>query len=501
MNNVYRLVSLFYEKREKTTAIVRRERIDRYFRSLAWQGKPDAILKRIWGAVSSLLEFMGEWKIYSFFLLTKNDFVEVFFRYAEARPNFRMIEKNVLMFLGYLEDFIKKCVKDPDDLVLTLEDVRRAFYVDAKFTIPDRHEYNELTDALEHADELTGEEADKLNDILDGLVVRMGDYFRREKFSRDFTRALTLFGGPYRDASLEGGDDFWYGFWDYFFFDYHMISDDLSPIRYFYEHEKPGLTAGERYVLSDLMESKFTVFRIDAIDDDFAICTDIFTGEQMDLPCPDHIFMDYRKMILYGHLHQHGVIMLNYITIIPATSRLRQRIKDEILRQLEIFRVWQCPEARLSDFLSRHSAAARHTIHILSNFAQLKVVPAVEIEPEERDIHLTSDMARTEELMEKAAAALGFSVYSISIAKRLYEDYASRAPGDVDDSVPAAVLLLIENINLTDFAEPERIVKAFGTTKDDVLRKMSIIAKTTGCVKLDPRYMTEEGYVETLYTL
>lgn len=103
-------------------------------------------------------------------------------------------------------------------------------------------------------------------------------------------------------------------------------------------------------------------------------CRNLFTDECIDLPDPDWIYPDAEHMIFFGHLHARGVMMLNYVTSLPASDKLRRRMKDIILRQLEFFRC-QKPGATLDDFFQRDAVAVRHTLNIMANFAQLNVVP------------------------------------------------------------------------------------------------------------------------------
>ena len=93
-DNVYRRIEIFYQRRKELNKIVRKQRMERYFRELAWQGKSDLMLRRIFGVVSSMLRYMLRQKLYFFSLLTRYDYIEIFYQYASARPKLRLIEKN-----------------------------------------------------------------------------------------------------------------------------------------------------------------------------------------------------------------------------------------------------------------------------------------------------------------------------------------------------------------------------------------------------------------------
>ena len=217
-DNVYRKIEIFYQKKKELNRIVRKTRMERYFRELAWQGRTDALLKRVFGVVSTLLAFMAERKLGAFYLLTCYDYVELFHIYASTRPKLRLIEPNIEMFFSYLDDFLRVMAPDDEEVRTVLQEGRALFFENGAFSIPERPDYDEFCDTLEHTEELNEEALDHLNDILDGLVTDMIAYFQREEHRQDFARAIMLFSGPY--IKPEAADEnWWLSFWDYFFFD------------------------------------------------------------------------------------------------------------------------------------------------------------------------------------------------------------------------------------------------------------------------------------------
>ena len=501
MDNVYRRVASFYLYRPRAAEIVRRARVERYFRRLAWAGGSETGLRRIWGAVSALFAYMLDMRLTSFYALTKYDYMEAFYQYADARPRLRLNEKNVSAFFDALEAFLREMTKEDAEISEVLAEGRGLFFEGGSFRLPERQEYDEFCDALEHMEDIGPEGVEHLNEILDGLISSMSAYFRGKAFKRDFERAAMLYSGPPEFRAEEDEEDFWFGFWDYFFFDYHLMAEDVPPIRFFFEREKLRLSQEERYVLRDLTQARFTVFSVDYVDEDIAVCTNLFSGERMELPCPDAFYVDYRKMIFFGHLQRRGVMLLNYISAAPASERLRRRIKDEVLRQFEGFKRYQMPQATLADFFARHAAAVRHTIHVLSGFAQIKVAPHDDFDVPKRVAPNAALLEPEEGRLEAAAQKLNFSAYAIFLAKRLYEDYTARAQGRGSAAALAAVLLLIEGINGLEYVPARKIFAAFRTTQEEVLAAADEIGTRIGCTPLDPRYLTEEGYVQRIYSV
>lgn len=497
-DNVYRRIEFFYQRRKELNKIIRKQRMERYFRELAWRGKSDLLLRRIFGVVSSMLKYMLRQKLYDFSLLTRYDYVEIFYLYASVRPKLRRIEKNVEMFFDCLGQFLKAVVPNDAETAHSLSEGREMFYETGCFSMPERQEYDPFCDTLEHMEEINEDALVHLNEILDALIADMIRFFQKKELHADFARAIVLYTGPYVKPD-EADENWWMGFWDYFFFDYHRKADDYPPAQYYLNHEKDRLSAEERYVLRDLIRAKLKVFCVNRLDEDIAVCTDLLSEETFELPCPDAAFMEYKDMIFFGHIQRRGVMLLNYITGLSASKRLRRRIKDEIVKQFERFKAYQMPDATMADFLVRHAAAVRHTVQILSNFAQLRVVPDVEGPPVPRKTPDAELLEPEETHMAALAQKLGFSAYAIFYAKRLYEDYVANTKKRGTQAVLAGVLILIEGVNGTEYAPLEKILAAFDVEQEAALQSVNEVGLAVDCVALDPRYLAEEGYVQLLY--
>jgi len=98
-------------------------------------------------------------------------------------------------------------------------------------------------------EEVPPETLQRLNKMLDELLHRIDDYYKKPAFRRDMDRAIMMYAGPDYDGqeapSEEERRGFWFGFWDFFLFDYHLIVSDASPLRYYYEQEREKLSTSE----------------------------------------------------------------------------------------------------------------------------------------------------------------------------------------------------------------------------------------------------------------
>lgn len=502
MNNVYRQVELFYEKHPELPGVVARAAVERYLRELAWQGKADAELRQVWAMIAAVLSVLDELGLDSFAELSSYDYQAALYNYADTKGASPPTESLVTAMFAQLEDFLRRD-DESGEAVKRLRAGRESFYERGRFTLPERPEYDEVCLAFAHIDELTEPQEAELNDFLNNMVTQIKLYFQDPRLSRDLQRAMTMFLGPTRPEDFDINDAMWYNFWDYFLFDYHMLRSDLTPLRYYQRRESDRLSPGERFILRDLLAAKFTVFYVNGVADDILYCTNLLTDEPFELPCPDRMFSDPAKVLLIGHISPLRAIILQYITAVTATPKMRRRIKEELLLLHEIYRRYQVPGATLEDFLSRHAGAMRHALLICSNTAQLRPTVIDESQFPPTVAHYDKPLPLFETFLY-TARKLGFSAYSLRVAKRLYGDYL--AAGDVPkpENLPvffAAVLILVEAFNGVEFTTATKVAKAFRTSEVAISQAAGLIIDALLCQPLDPRYMTEEGRINALYLL
>lgn len=510
MNNVYALVERFYDGNYDFAGIMPQETVEKYLRRKAWQGAGDEELKDIWSILSLLIVYAAQGNLYSLAALSVYDYQEIIYRYAEEHKEFCLTEKSVLAVVAKIEDFYKCFPEIPEDaqeMLATLKELRESFFEGNQFIMPLRRNPDEFYSSLEHKEEISEAEMDKLNILMDTLMHHMDDFFRQPAYKKDMDRALHMFIGPediflLEELSDEEAQSFWLCFWDFFLFDYHMIAADESPIQVFYRLHKEKLTPSERDILLDLIRTDFSVLSLDYYEADRVVCRDLFTGEVCELPLQAVYDGAAGESIIYGHTCTKGIMMLNYITVLPASRKLQKRMKEEILKLYDLFKC-QYPAASFADFSRRHAGAVRHTLNILAQFAQLNVGPR-------RPVHSLSSgdakkfevSAATKQCWMTLAMDSGLSKFSAGLAYRLFCDYINKA-GDClkDRKLPAimiSVLMKFVELNGADLstafeqrgnlASPEELADFM----DDIQEKLAITL-------FDPRYLSEEGLIHSLY--
>ena len=385
----------------------------------------------------------------------------------------------------------------------------QSYYSDGDFISPLQDAEDGIYDELGEGEE--DPFLDLSSEAIDGIVSKLLDeiqaFFRSPVYHLDLQRAMLLYFGPVRMQKSDPENDGMLtrdlqAFWDFFLFDYHTVVKDKLPLRVFYEAKKADLDGGELRVLRDLLHSTFTVFYIEHLEGDSALCRDIFTDEEMDLPRPETDGHDPRKTLLFGHVHAGGVMLLNYITIVPATAALRRRIKGEIERLYEIYRI-QAPEATMQAFFARHAAAVRHVILQMTSYAQLTIVPnlaPVTVVAREK---LPEALQRPAALLDEHAKALAFSAYERKALQRLYQDVivlsGMTTAGAGDYAFLAATTLYFAIQNVKDIGDVDTFFQRFHTQKQTAVERLTYIFSALGMQHPDPRYLTEFGFVNLLF--
>ncbi|MDY2685292.1 MAG: hypothetical protein SOV43_03865 [Selenomonadaceae bacterium] len=515
MKNVYALVDQYYREHTDAALLVEQDVVEQFLRRKAWHGAKDARLKKIWTLLSLMLTYLSEWNLDDFASLSKYDYQELVYRYAAENPAFTFSEQEVLSVLKMAGEFLRFSSRgetdakdDAGDWELRLREAKDSLYDNGVFSMPKRRAHDEFYNALEHMEEVPQEMLERLNDMLDGLMDRISDYFHQEKYAYDMSRAMQLYAGPDRfstDDSRDAHMAFWNGFWDYFLFDYHMLSVDDTPLHRYAVLEREHLSQAEQDTIHDLLCSKFTVFEIREISDDYFVCRDLFRDEELLLPLEKPVLTgEPERSILCGHLRSHGIMMLNYVTVLPATKKLRLRMKDEILRLFQLFRI-QSPKADMDAFLSRESVAVRHVLQILANYAQLQVVPFVgRQKPIPWDPEVPAALAPLKPMLDQVAKSFGFSAHAKALMQKLAHDYAVKAGLEQTvEQMPDMRLALpvtLARTNGVDLLELPEMEPVFGRRKRSVKRWVEAIEQTLQIQRYDPRYLTEEGCVAMLYT-
>ncbi|MDY4474572.1 hypothetical protein [Mitsuokella sp.] len=520
MGNVYKKIDHFYTiiYREPDWILSRAD-AERYIRRLAWHGTPDDELIRIWIVIQNMILCVRDMKLDSLYALTIYDYQKTVHDSIEEDVGFQADEASVRdifaiikKFFAYYRRYLSPS-SFPEEAALqrqTLKEALASFYDENEFFIPKLRSKKEFYTSLNYQEILGPDMLAKLDAMMDGLLKRIDTFYHQDIYLNDLERATHLFCGPDGETGEllhqlpeESSAETWMTFWDYFLFDYHLLESDEVPLQHFLHCNKEKLSLSEIDMLRDMLQSEFMVFTIEEDFGDSCSCCNLLTNERLTLPRPDLPLMDVKQQIFYGHVHLCGLMMTNHIVALPASPRLRRRMKEILLRQLAMFRC-QRRKAPVQEFLQRESALVRHTLHIMSSFAQLNVLPIAKIPKALPKQPLIHDAFQEEEaVLAEIARHIGFSRFAIGLIWKLFEDYLSVSDSlDYPDCMPGimtACLYTYGSINGLDFTQIPRFSEVLGAKKEDVLYHLKAIHDRLDCRPFDPRYLTEEGFVTSLY--
>ena len=505
MKNVYENVEEFYRELSDYYPMITRSIVDGYLRQRAWQGLGNDDLESVWIVLQAFLRYV----IYEEFIdldkITESDYQNLLLWIIDDVKRDNDEDKALKDIFIVLKDFYVYLTKK--NLLLSLEGLNKA---EQKFSTVEslalsNESFTEATifdDNFQEADLLSEDIADKLNLLLERLLSDIGHYFKGEKFIADFNRALGLYSGPFNAIPEDDGEDFWLGFWDYFLFDYHLIETDNKPLAHFYKMKQDVLTHDEKHVIADLLQAKFTVFYIKRIlNNSMVECVDLFTDKVMKLPMPEYGVGDYKKMLFYGHIYVNGIVMLNYISSIPVSKILRKRFKEEMLHQYVLYKN-QEPLADIADFFKRHAILVRHTIDILVNLAKLNVV-----QPERLNIHFKQNAIIDDPdfnitvLLKVMAKKYQLSLYDTKLLLKMWCDYSISRKNSQEkpELIASSMFLIFIEMNGIHHVNSEVLKRELNLPEDELNQGMHDIIETLDLQEFDSRYLTEEGFVLSLY--
>lgn len=513
IDNVYALVDDFYGKNPSCESIFSQELVERYLRQRAWHGEDDDSLRRLWSLLELFLSYIKENELEGFTSLSIFDYQELLYRYKDLHDDFKlepdMVGKWLEMTYEVFSSLGDAALRE--GLESFLKDLEESLYVSGTFLMPPRRSKDDFFKSLEGDEAYDEEKIHELNQALDKLLNKVSLYFKRPKYSRDLNRALRIFCGPNEVPPLSSSEDeteelrvFKISFWDYFMFDYHLLANDQTLLEYYFQKEREHLSIMEQDLLRDLLHARFIVFEVTSVEDGVIICRDLFTGEVLELPPPDMALVSFEQAIFFGHIRTRGVLLLNYVSSVPASKLLRQRMKEIILRMYELFKL-QKKDADLDDFFLREAAAVRHIISMMAGYAQLNVVPLRELPKEVSQLEERAESFVGERcVLCDLVQYIGLSKHAVCLVERLFVDALSvmeseQACKEQISALMTAVLLLFIRLNGYDFAPQGDMYEIFGSNEGETTSLLELLSHRLQLSVFDPRYLTEDGFVLSLY--
>jgi len=509
--NVYDQVGIFYNEGTVWEPIIRQEWVEGFLRQKAWQGIRDEKLKDTWYQLQNFIIYLNYADNDDLNEITSAEYGLAIEWLIEHIEDFKASLKCVRNFFNVLIDFYtylfnKKNIANLEDLKNAADLIsggRRLNLVQTESMLNELRLYEEEIGNLTSFDsEISNDLGNVIAGATEGLMLKLGKYFHGEEFSEDFERALYLYIGPFEKMPEEAEDEFWLGFWDYFLFDYHLLRSDLKPLEYFNATNGEKLNPDEYRILQELLHAKFTVFYVNKIVNASSVeCINLFTGETFSLPLLDFDYKVVKKLLFFGHIFPTGLVMINYLTSVEMSINLRRRIKEEVLRQKEIFTI-QMPGATLGEFFKRHALLLRHTVGILITLSQVNVTPISQLNrtfpliekkriPNQGVINILQDLT----------LAYGLSVHDQKLLEKMWDDFSQLNIIRVRKAATwaAAVFYAYTEINSINNVMVKELAKHTGITLASLYKNRIELDSALQLEAFDARYLSEEGFVISLF--
>ena len=505
MENVYEVVSSFYWEEPDLEEIVPRREVERFLRKHAWQGDSEYVLLDTWYQVQVLLEYMLTISLHDFDEMTADEYSRAI-QYIEQQTDEPITVEEASDLFEAWHSFYEyllnaKLIESIDALEEAQRRMTNSDELTYLETISLTDKINSMQGELAFADSEPPEFNQFLAKMVEGLLLKMSAFFQQKQFIKDFERALYFYTGPFLDVVMKKDAAFWYGFWDYFLFDYRLIQSDRTPIMLFDAEMYDMLDIEEQRVFSDLKEARFTVFYVNgSLDNGWAECKDLFTEETFALPKTELGNAEsFDKKLYYGHIRSNGVVLVNHVVAIEASAAVRRRIKYEVLNQLTLFRCSHL-NATLSEFFSRHGCAVRHLMDILASMRNVSVMSSAHVSAMQSVGHDNVISLQLAKEIDMIVPSL--SLYDKRQIGKMCTDYLSRESHSlaIDAGTITAMVGVYLELNHNQLMRIRSVAVA-EVDWEDVEKKQNIIKEELSIVRFDARYLNEEGFIFSLFIL
>lgn len=504
MKNVYDEVYNFYDQELSWDTIVNRDWIEGFLRQKAWQGASDSELRMLWRRLRMFLLYIAYSDHEDLEDISYQEYSVIIEWISTNVAGTKATLKNVksffdvlLQFFAYLQS--KNTISGFDDLKQAAEIIAGGKKL--QLYHPSKWE----TDIVESCQKNEVDEIVILGEAVERIIYKLGNYYQNKEFNEDFQRALYLFSGPLAKMPEEHTDNFWLEFWDYFLFDYRLITNDYSPIENFYNFSDVELSHHETKIIEELINSKFTVFYMKSLNDqDWMECVNLFTDEVFVLPRPDFEYGSLKKMLFFGHIFSQDIVLGSYITSMEVSFNLRQRIKDEVARLKALFEI-QEPSSTWESFFARHALVVRHTIGILVNLAKVNVTPLHLLSkkyPHIPEENITPNLV-VNDLLKVVMQDLGFSVFDVTLAQKMWLDYSKLIKVQVRKPATwvGGIVYCFSKMNSFQPVPAEEIADLLAVSTSSIYNNRNKLLNVLELEHYDPRYVNEEGFILSLFCL
>lgn len=506
MNNVFDLVTDFYNQDEDWNTVLQQKYAESFLRYCAWQGADNEQLVKYWDHMTMLCLYLGNAENY-LGDMSADDFIDCVAWCGRNVSEFSLDDEEVSYFLTTMKELYSYL--QSKKIITSAEAPMQAYaklFSNGKMIMMDTegHFYQKYDQYNQNATEdLPAKIFLNIGDRLQNLLEALRTFFAEKKYHRDIERAAFLYSGIFLSGGADekpGSEEYAQCFWDYFLFDYLMIESDKRPLQYFYDEicADQFSAAGKvnKDVLEELLKAQLVVFSIeDNGEDGMYLCRDFLTGETYNLLLPIEQDIDRDSFLFLGHIFYNRSMVMNFVRgmMIPKTAQ-------KILRQvMEKARQWLAVRYNgkldWAEFIRRNPMFVRHCTLIYSAYVKLDgfnyTSNITSYTPQPVDLN-----DRVCQLIKSMMRPYAFTAHDIYLARTLWSDFQAlyQAQIKVPELWAAGVISNFITANGVYNYDQSTVSEMCHNIPETAVNKAAAQIRQTLKIELhDPRYINEEG--------
>lgn len=499
MSNVYDRLIEFYNSNSDAKFLFSMKDYERHLRKCAWKNEDESILNLRFEIFSKIILLAIDIDLDSIYDLLPEDYLEIFYQTADFE-NKKLDENLVLKYIKFVEElFLEREAKGFNGKISEIEFIKNFFYDESKFYLKKREKKASYKN-LERLSKLSSKEIVVIQNLKKQWIEKIFEHYNNSVFENDINRASNMF--FYDDNIQMDIDKDNFEFKEYFLFDYHLISNDLTPLEDYHSEEKNNLNEISSEIIEEYLKSRFTVFFVVREDDDTFLCKDLFREREFYIPYTSEDFPEYKNMIFTAHIEEGSFANPYYIKGIFTDTKVRETIIKEIKRAKKLFS-FQSSNPTFTNFFKRHANTSIKIIFKSKSLHNFFIIPeATDIKYISNDPRIFKIYKEPFSILTNMGKKINLSAYSLNLLQKYYHDFLINSnlswESKTNNSTLFACLKNYLEINGDEnFLSHNEIISFKADVKkiSDMRKKINDVLKSE---KFDPRYLSEEGFLNLI---
>lgn len=511
MENVFDLVADFYDNDEEWNAVLHRSNAEDFLRSKAWSGATQEELFQYWDKLMTFLLYLGNSDNYLGDMRREN-YIDCFAWCCRNVAEFPATAEHAEEFLDFLSElcrfFKRKRVisydRGPAEAKAKLVVNGSLQLLDSEGCfLPEYARQNGYS-----TPDLPAKIFLDINYAMQGVqsvMEALHSFFVTEEYKSEIERAGLLYSTMCQrtDDKFQGTpDDQVMSFWNYFLLDYHMMIENMTPLKFFYETYRAGKLPFEAKFSTDVLEVMQDIHlaafeAVTRIEEGVYDCRDLLTDEHYILGLPIDTDKEAREFIFVGHIFYGDTVLLNGLHGLQMSKRSRKQFYKAMQATLRLAAVRYENEHDWKRFIAENPLVLLQLSFIYAAGMHLALRSLPTQLPQYRPQPLVDD--KVSRALESPIWYSMLAAHGVLTLKQLWSDFVATSGKNVDlikvPEVWAAAVAFnyirtnaVYDVNVADVARLCELKSA-----ESLRVSVNKISTVLSLVPKDPRYLGEEG--------